>query len=93
MSIITKKKTVVYPVIDFSRCVKCEKCIAVCPHKVIHRENLMTCSKCIKYCITMDVPCKSNDYFFEYDLCDACGKCIEVCTHEAITMKELIINI
>jgi Pyruvate/2-oxoacid:ferredoxin oxidoreductase delta subunit len=80
------------PVIDFSKCVKCEECIAACPHHVIKRENLLSCSKCIKYCVFMDVPCKSNDYFFEYELCDSCGKCVEACKHGAIKMEKFQIR-
>lgn len=74
------------PIIDFSKCVKCEMCIKACPHDVIKREDLNTCAKCIKYCITLDVPCKGNEYVFDYDRCDSCGKCIEACVHGAIKL-------
>lgn len=74
------------PVINFSKCVKCEECIKACPHGVISRESLNTCSKCIKYCVSFDVPCKENEYSFKYQLCDSCGKCIEACKHQAIKL-------
>ena len=72
------------PVIDFLKCGKCKKCIDACPREAIIEPMNTSCSKCIKYCISMNVPCSPENLIFEYDLCDACGLCVETCPDKAI---------
>lgn len=72
------------PVIDASKCIDCEKCVAVCPENAIYKIVDVACAKCIKYCISMEVPCNPAHYIFCYDLCDACGKCVISCPSEVI---------
>jgi Pyruvate/2-oxoacid:ferredoxin oxidoreductase delta subunit len=72
-------------VIDFSTCSLCGVCVSVCPHSVIYRKTRSACDKCIKYCITMDVPCEAAKYAFDYRRCDSCGTCIEACSENSIS--------
>jgi len=39
----------------------------------------------MKYCISMDVPCVPDTYFFDYEKCDGCGICIEKCPNNSIS--------
>ena len=77
------------PLIDMTQCVKCYKCINTCPHNaiVLKKNNAgdYTCTKCVKYCLSMEVTCKPEDICIDYDICDSCGKCVEVCREGAIS--------
>jgi ferredoxin len=73
------------PYIDILKCTRCEKCILICPTHAIIKTSNPTCDKCIKYCISMQVPCNRENYIFCYDLCDSCGLCISACKHDAIS--------
>ena len=73
------------PVIDFSKCTRCMKCTEACPNKAIILSFNSSCAKCIKYCLTMKVPCRPKDIIFKYEHCDACGKCLEVCAENAMS--------
>ena len=77
--------TYLLPVIDNVLCNKCNKCIEACPYNVISEKDNFSCSKCIKYCLIMDVPCTPDSYFFNYNLCDSCGLCVEKCPNKAIS--------
>ncbi len=72
------------PVIEPARCNRCNKCVKACPQKAILEHLNTSCEKCIKYCMTMDVPCSPENIVFEYDLCDGCGVCIDACPQNAI---------
>lgn len=72
------------PVIDFLKCKKCNKCIEACPNNAIIEPLNTSCSKCIKYCILMEVPCSPKNLIFDYELCDTCGLCIKACPDKAI---------
>ena len=81
------------PCIDMAICVKCRKCIDVCPRNaivVIHdptRAN--ACKKCIKYCIQIkNVTCKPEDICIDCELCNGCGECVPVCPEKAISWVE-----
>lgn len=67
------------PVIDFFKCKKCMKCIETCPGRGVIEPMNTSCSKCIKYCISIQVPCSPENLIFVYDFCDACGLCVETC--------------
>jgi len=76
------------PIIDPETCISCDKCLEICPHQVISKNNSDVCSKCIKYCISMEVPCNPDFYIFHYDKCDNCGLCIEICPTNSIIWFE-----
>jgi Pyruvate/2-oxoacid:ferredoxin oxidoreductase delta subunit len=80
----TSIKQVQVPVIDYTLCIKCKKCILVCPIDVISDPVNFTCGKCVKYCIAMEVPCSPDQFVFNYEACDSCGKCLEHCPEDAI---------
>lgn len=73
------------PAVDAKKCKRCGKCIEACPIKAILESSNNCCAKCIKYCITLEVPCSPEYIVFDYEKCDACGSCISACPHEAIT--------
>jgi len=77
------------PVIDVAKCIDCEKCITVCPTNAICKNSSFSCSKCIKYCLTMKVPCNPDHYVFCYEQCDACGLCVSACRVDAIRWFEI----
>ena len=72
------------PVIDYSKCTKCDECYLICPNNAIVKSANSACAKCIKYCMSMKVPCDPENYVFCYDKCDSCAQCISVCKNEAI---------
>ena len=72
------------PVIDYSLCTQCKTCIEVCPTDVISDPVSFTCGKCVKYCITMEVPCLPEQFVFNYEACNSCGICIENCPAKAL---------
>lgn len=72
------------PVIDFTKCIKCKECISVCQENAILESSGTNCSRCIKYCLSLDVPCNPDQYIFVYERCNHCGLCIEKCTQSAI---------
>jgi Pyruvate/2-oxoacid:ferredoxin oxidoreductase delta subunit len=73
------------PIINVEKCTNCDKCIEICPTDAICKSNNYTCSKCIKYCLTMDVPCNPDHKVFCYEKCDSCGICVTSCPVNAIT--------
>lgn len=77
------------PVIDTLRCTLCGSCMDVCPHNVIEKVRTSFCDKCVRYCVTMDVPCNPNHLIFHYNDCDSCGKCVENCEYDAIYWFEV----
>ena len=72
------------PAVDTVRCKKCTICIEACPARAIQSPVNSSCSKCIKYCLTMDVPCNPDYLVFDYERCDGCGICLVSCPHQAI---------
>jgi Pyruvate/2-oxoacid:ferredoxin oxidoreductase delta subunit len=78
------------PVIDISKCTKCDKCFIICPHSAIVKETSSACARCIKYCISMKVPCNPENYVFCYEKCDMCGLCVSECTFDAIYWHNMI---
>lgn len=72
------------PVIDSSKCKRCDLCITVCPTTAIQKVTTNACAKCIGYCLTMQVPCNPVHYVIVYDQCDSCGLCVSSCPHNAI---------
>jgi len=72
------------PVIDSSKCIRCDKCLIACPTGAIKNATNNACARCIKYCISMQVPCNPSHYVFSYEKCDACGLCFTACTEHAL---------
>lgn len=73
-------------VVDLSICTRCGTCIEVCPENAIFMSRSQFCSRCIKYCITMEVPCHSDQLVFDYGRCTGCGDCQLNCPEGAITL-------
>jgi ferredoxin len=73
------------PVIDFTKCRKCKQCIKICPSQAISVSFNNCCAKCIKYCLTMEVPCQPKEIIFKHELCDTCGLCLKICPESAIS--------
>ncbi len=78
------KRNKKFPVLILSRCIQCYECIVICPADAITIPTDAACSKCIKYCITLDVPCHPEKLVFDYDRCDECGRCISTCPCQAL---------
>lgn len=72
------------PVIDTEKCTNCDKCISVCPNNAIYKNINYSCSKCIKYCLSLEVPCNQDQYSICYDKCNACGLCVLTCNINSI---------
>ncbi len=72
------------PAIDTTMCTNCKSCIVCCPTKAIQEPLNYSCAKCIKYCMTLDVPCRPAGVIIRYELCDGCGLCILSCPNDAI---------
>ena len=72
------------PAVYASKCNSCYSCVEACPRKAILIPVNTTCAKCVKYCLTMEVPCSPELVVFSYDLCDGCGICVDACPHGAI---------
>ncbi len=88
---IQNKPTIKLPVIDFAKCTNCKECIEICPQNAIIESENFSCSKCIKYCVSMDVPCNPEKIIFSYEHCDVCGKCISACPSNAIYLRDCLI--
>jgi len=73
------------PTVDSSRCDGCNQCIKACPRAAIYKPGEVTCSKCIKYCLSMEVPCSHARIAFSYEACDACGRCLSACVPRALS--------
>lgn len=80
------------PVIDFTQCTACCKCVDICPEKAIHRAQNDSCARCIKYCISLTIPCKPDTLHFDYENCTACGDCLTGCPEKAIQWFEIPIE-
>lgn len=74
--------------IDASRCTRCLKCLAVCSAGAISDCKNDSCSKCVKYCLSMPVPCKPGSLVVSAEHCTGCGECIAVCEYGAIGWAE-----
>jgi Pyruvate/2-oxoacid:ferredoxin oxidoreductase delta subunit len=72
------------PVVDTEICKNCKKCINACPNNAIKTVRKDTCSRCLRYCFIMKVPCKPEKVIFEYKNCDSCGLCVDICPENAI---------
>ena len=48
------------PVIIANLCINCDECISICPTHAIYKKTVASCAKCIKYCISMKVPCNPD---------------------------------
>ncbi|MBN1760406.1 MAG: 4Fe-4S binding protein [Chitinispirillaceae bacterium] len=77
------------PCIDMNLCIKCHKCIPVCPHRAItvrkNEDDFTSCTKCVKYCLQFEnMTCRPENVCINFEKCDSCGACVEVCEYKAI---------
>jgi len=84
---ITVKKKAVR--IDCYLCTNCGMCYNVCKKHAISRVSNYSCDKCIKYCTSMDVPCKPVRFCIDDAICDLCGDCISACMVNAIRVVDI----
>lgn len=73
------------PIVDPEICTLCKNCINACPENAIKTARKDTCSRCMRYCLVYEVPCKPEKVVFEYEYCNNCGKCIDSCPVKAIS--------
>jgi NAD-dependent dihydropyrimidine dehydrogenase PreA subunit len=78
------------PIIHEDTCTGCRKCLEACPTQAIQEPLNYCCSRCVKYCSVMDVPCRPESVVLCYHLCDGCGRCLEACPHGALHWSETL---
>jgi ferredoxin len=76
--------------IDCHLCTNCGLCYNVCKNRAISRMTNYSCARCVKYCTSMDVPCRPTRFVCDPDLCDLCGECVSVCVTGAIRIVDKI---
>jgi len=72
------------PDTNMLKCKKCNICFNSCHVDAISIISNVCCAKCIKYCISFDVPCHPEYITIDYNICDSCGECIAKCPNGAI---------
>ncbi|HEY3452038.1 MAG TPA: 4Fe-4S binding protein [Myxococcales bacterium] len=72
------------PIVDLARCSGCGECAARCPTGAVRAPQGGACARCVKYCLSFEVPCRREARPFRYELCDSCGKCVKACASGAI---------
>ncbi|HEY3447547.1 MAG TPA: 4Fe-4S binding protein [Myxococcales bacterium] len=72
------------PAVNPEKCDGCGRCASACPTGAVRVPNAGSCAKCVKYCLSLDVPCSRESQPFAYETCDACGRCIEACLTGAL---------
>lgn len=73
--------------IDQSKCVKCGKCMTVCPYSAIIKQERPCTKACGAGAIKSDA---SGRAFIDQDKCVACGQCLVSCPFGAIVDKSQI---
>jgi Pyruvate/2-oxoacid:ferredoxin oxidoreductase delta subunit len=74
-------------VLDATKCSSCGMCVSFCPHHAIEEPMNFCCAKCVKYCMTYEVPCESARIAICVERCDGCGLCIPCCPSDAIHLE------
>jgi Pyruvate/2-oxoacid:ferredoxin oxidoreductase delta subunit len=80
-------KAVHRAVLDTAKCSSCGVCVSTCPHHAIEEPMNFCCAKCVKYCLTYEVPCEPARIAICAERCDGCGLCIPSCPDEAIHLE------
>ena len=77
-------------VIDESKCIKCGKCVSVCPYNAIVRLERPCSKACGIKCISSDEYGRAE---IDYDKCVSCGMCLANCPFGAIADKAQIFQV
>lgn len=77
-------------VIDQDKCIKCGKCISVCPYKAVVRLERPCAKACGMKCISSDEYGRAE---IDYDKCVSCGMCLANCPFGAIADKAQIFQV
>lgn len=79
-----------HSVIDQSKCIKCGKCISVCPYSAIIKQERPCAAACGMDAITSDELGRAQ---IDYDKCVSCGMCLVSCPFGAISDKSQIFQL
>ena len=77
------------PIVDQMKCTKCNVCVDICPQNAISVISNSCCAKCIKYCISLPVPCHPEYLTFDYKICNSCGACVDRCSADALFWSDI----
>lgn len=74
------------PKVYHEKCTSCSDCINACEKHAISFTTNFYCSRCIRYCMTLDVPCKKEHIIIDPELCNSCGECVTFCKNNALIL-------
>ncbi len=76
--------------VDYSKCVKCGKCLSVCPFHAIVKTTVPCEEACPVGAIRKD---DSGRAAIDFDRCIYCGKCFAACPFSAVMERSQIIDV
>lgn len=76
------------PTVDPARCDGCGRCASACPTGAVRVPSADSCAKCVRYCLSLEVPCSRESLPFRYEACDGCGRCLEACHTGALSWAD-----
>ncbi len=76
--------------IDYSKCIKCGKCMAVCPFHAIIKTTVPCEEVCPVGAIRKD---ETGHAKIDFDKCTFCGKCFNKCPFSAVIQRSQFIDV